>query len=208
MGIVLFLILYIIAAMFMAPGEGIRFHFESESGIITDLSAISLAIASAGAGICFFIRCDVEDRQRFFWLLACLGFFFFAFDELFGFHERFDQKLVESSIGEAKSFRNWNDLVVIVYGLVALPVFFYFLPEILRLPRVAELLTAAFCFYVLHTLIDSTQVEGNVSIILEESCKLFASCFFALTMVVAALTMINNVKNGSSSAHQLSPEMQ
>ena len=197
-----FLILFITVALFLAPGKGMEFHFDNERGVITTLSAIFLATASAAAGISFFIRADSSGRQRFFWLLACAAFFYFAFDELFGFHERFDQKLVNSSVGASKTFRNWNDLVVILYGVAALPVFFYFLPELLRLPRVAELLGTGFGFYVLHTLIDSTQTRSSISIVLEESCKLFASCFFAFAMVVAALTMIQVFRKGAAFAQR------
>ena len=153
-----------------------------------------MAFASAGAGFCFLVMTESKDKQKYFWLLAALGFFFFSFDELFGFHEKFGG-LIGRELGGSGSFRNWNDLIVIGYGLVALPVLLYFIPELLRSPKVAELLGVAFVCYMLHTIIDSTQVTASTtSIILEESCKLFAALFFAFAMVVAALTEVNSIR--------------
>lgn len=184
------LCIYIIIAILIAPVGHPEYHFASERGIITVLSAIFLAMAGSFAGICFLLRHNSNDWLQFFWLLTAIGFLFFSFDELMQFHEKLGGLIKRSSVGPTRTFRNWNDVIVIAYGVVAIPVVFYFLPEILRLPRVTEILVIAFSCYGIHTIIDSTQRRTSVSIILEESAKLFSSAFFAISMIFGILTII------------------
>ena len=83
---------------------------------------------------------------------------------------------------------SWNDVIVILYGVVALPVVLALLPDILRYRMVLELFVIAFVFYVLHTLIDSTQEPyTTTSVILEESAKLFCGAFLALGAFIGFL---------------------
>lgn len=184
------LVIYILIAILIAPDGHPEYHFDKESGIITVFSAILLAMASGFAGTCFLLKHNNTDWLRFFWLLTAFGFLFFAFDELLEFHERLGGLIERSTVGHIQTFRNWNDVVVIGYGIVAIPILIYFLPEILRLPKVAEMLAVAFSCYGIHTIIDSTQTRTNLSIILEESAKLFSSAFFALSMLIGILTIV------------------
>ena len=53
------------------------------------------------------------------------------------------------------------------------------------------MLTVAFCLYCMHTFIDSTQEpRTTVSVILEESAKLFSCAFLAISMLVGLLDII------------------
>ena len=184
------LFIYILIAILIAPDGSPEYHFNSESGIITVLSAIFLALASGFAGTCFLLKHNSTDWLRFFWLLTAFGFLFFCLDELLQFHEKLAGLIERSSVGPTQTFRTWNDVIVIGYGVVAIPILFYFLPEILRFPRVAEILVTAFSCYVIHTIIDSTQRRTSLSIILEESAKLFSSAFFAIAMLFGILTIV------------------
>ena len=95
-------------------------------------------------------------------------------------------------------FRNWNDAVVIVYGVIALFVIAGFVPEIIRYRGVAEIMAIAFVFYVMHTLIDSlADPETPLSMIIEDATKLFASSYLALCMFVAVLGMISAANSSS-----------
>ncbi len=82
-----------------------------------------------------------------------LGFGFLALDELIGFHERLG--IIIGYYAYSSVFRNWNDVIVILYGVIALPFIVVFLSHIMRHRMLLELFIVAFIFYSLHTLIDS-----------------------------------------------------
>lgn len=195
--LLVFLIGYIILSLTIAPEGDLDYHFVKEEGSITALSAILLAMASGFAGMCFFLSRPSFNYARYFWLLSSLAFCFFALDELLGFHE-FGGSLIKNKIGSPQAFRNWNDVIVIGYGFLAIPVFIAFLPEILRYPKVAEMMAIAFVFYGVHTIVDSTfEPRTNISVVVEESAKLLSSAFFSLCMFIAALGIASS--SGSSS---------
>lgn len=190
--IALVLVAVIVVAILVAPEGDLDFHFREEEGIVTALSAISLSMASAFAGVCFLTEGRPGHGMRLWWLLTCLGFFFFACDELLRFHEHVGTWVRHHMFGRPTHFfRNWNDVIVILYGVVALFVVGYFLPRILRLPLHMELLAVAFLSYCVHTGVDVLPHGDGVigqfmssipSSIPEESAKLFASTFFAVAM--------------------------
>ncbi len=190
------LILFCIA---IAPEGDIDFQFREEEGIVTSLSAIFLAMASAFAGLCWLTEGKPGHGIRLWWLLTCIGFFFFACDELMRFHEHVGTFMRREMFGRPSHFfRNWNDAIVVGYGVVALPVIGYFLPRILRLPRYVELLALGFFAYAFHTLVDVLPhaddpigrfMQSIPSSVPEESGKLFASTFFAVAMFVAQRTL-------------------
>ena len=180
-------LVYIYLAILVGPEHKPELHFRSEEGAITALSAIFLAMASGFAGVSFFLSFPETRISRYFWLIAALGLGFLALDELLGFHERLDD-WITAIVGDSEIFRNWNDLIVIGYGLIAIPVFLLFLPEIFRYPKIAETLAVAFLFFCIHTAIDSVvEPPTTVSVILEESAKLFSAAFFATAMFISIL---------------------
>ena len=132
-----------------------------------------------------------DNWSSYFWLLVTFGFGFFALDELLGFHEKLGKIIKASPIGPAETFRNWNDVIVIIYGVIAVCVAIYFLAEILRYPLFAEMLSVAFFCYCLHTLLDSTLGDSSWGRILEESAKVYSSTFFAIAMFIGLLGVVN-----------------
>lgn len=185
---------YIFLAVLVGPENRRELHFRSEEGAITALSAIFLAMASGFAGVSFFLSPPETKMSRYFWLIAALGLGFLSLDELLGFHERVDD-WITVIIGDSQTFRNWNDLIVIGYGLIAIPVFIFFLPEIFRYPQIAETLAVAFLFFCIHTAIDSIQEPPTtLSVILEESAKLFSTAFFATSMFISILGITSLTK--------------
>jgi hypothetical protein len=85
--------------------------------------------------------------------------------------------------------RNWNDVIVLGYGAGAALFGAAFLPEVIRWPRVMELLAVAALFYAIHTAIDSTIDGWALKDIAEEGAKLYSSGFFALAMLGALLAL-------------------
>lgn len=183
---------YILLATIVIPSNATReFHFVSERGAITVLSAIFLAMASAFSMASLMMLVRANDRHIWLWITMTVGFTFFAFDELAQFHERVGSVL-DHYVGPGM-FRGWNNVVVILYGVIALPIMVAFLPNLIRCRMVIELFAVAFLFYGIHTLIDSTrEPRATVSAILEESAKLFAVEFLAIGAFVGFLGILWN----------------
>lgn len=166
-----------------------RDHHFGEDGAVTALSATLLAGAASFALGTFVVSHRGGLRRIVPWLLISVGFALLALDELMMFHEEFGTFIDERV--SSGSFRNWNDIIVIVYGFLAIGGAALFLPTLLRYRLVGELLGIAFLFYVIHTVIDSTQEpRTTTSKILEESAKLVSVSFLALAMLTAFLAAI------------------
>lgn len=174
----------------LAPeGLGSSFHFYDERGAVTALSALCMAWGGAFALVTALQMVREPFRTRLFWYLAAVGLAFMAVDELVGFHEAIgDNNPSVHTTGEKVFgiFRSWNDITVILYGVVALLAGLWFLPEVLRPPRFAELIALGFAAFVAHTVIDSiSEPPSHTSVILEESAKVFCVLFMALAMFTA-----------------------
>ncbi len=197
-GLVVILVLAVaayIALSILAVPEDRKMHFASERGSVTALSAIFLGAGAAFAFLSCFVQHRASGRDRGLWLLVAMALAFLALDELLEFHERVGWFLADGSTGLTlpPSFRNWNDVVVIAYGLVAIPFVIYLFPAIWRYPRLAETFAVAFLFYLIHTLIDSTQEPPTTySIIAEESAKLFSSAFLAFGAFIGTVGIMWN----------------
>lgn len=172
-----------------------------EEGIVTTLSAIFLAMASAFAGAAALSERGGDHRLRWWWALTSLGFFFFSCDELMRFHEQAGTWLRIEVLGRSEFFRNWNDLIVILYGVIAAIVMLRFAPRVLQLPLHPELIALGFLSYVIHTGMDSLPHEDTGPLaylrylptgIIEESAKLFASTFFAMAMLQGLLVILQS----------------
>ena len=182
------MLLVLFLTLYFAPDGDIDYHFRDEQGGITALSAILLAITGGLAGCSHYLTDKSHITKKVFWLFCLAAFVFFAWDELMQVHEYLGQQIRDSLLGSSQIFRNWNDLVVILYGVIALVFFLYFLPIILSYPLLIEVLAVGFVFYVVHTTIDSLAVQRtSVSIILEETCKLLSSASFAFSMFIGLL---------------------
>ena len=173
-------LIFIIFSIYFAPEDrDLDYHFVSERGLITAMSAYLLAAASVFCLVTLTVQFREQKLNARLWVLMALGFAFLCLDETAQFHERLGNLIDDE--WDSGAFRTWNDIIVILYGLVALPLVLVLLPDILRYQMLLELFVVAFIFYAIHTLIDSTQEPPTtVSIILEESAKLFCGVFLAL----------------------------
>ena len=182
---------YIIVATF--NGETPDAHFSYESGAITALSAILLTTASALSLAVLVVNVRFNNPDIVLWVLMALGFGFLALDELIGFHEQLG--IIIGYYAYSGVFRNWNDVIVILYGVIALPFIVVFLSRIMRYRMLLELFIVAFIFYILHTLIDSlSEPSTTLSAILEESSKLICVLFLALSVFIAFIGTVWNVE--------------
>ena len=187
--VLLFVAAYLATAMLTGPLGGMGLQFQ-EGGAVDIMTAVFLVAASVLAAACFRLRRADPDARRIFWLLLSAGFLFVSLDELFEFHENLDYWLRDEGLaGWPSLFRNWNDVILIAYGVAGLAVLAWFWSEIGRLPRVAPLLGLGILCYALHTGIDSTMRGSVLKDLFEESAKLFAAAFFALAMRSAVGSM-------------------
>jgi hypothetical protein len=173
-----------------------------EEGSASILSAATLATGSLLAYTCFFMKSSASRRQKVFFLLVALALTYMALDEVLQFHEHIgldlDHIRAFRKITHATGARSWNDLIIIIYGIVGLPVLLYFLPTVVEIPYIAEYFIIAFLSYVTHTSIDSlANPPTTVSYIFEESAKLGTSTFLALGLLSGLLFLINSKKKAS-----------
>lgn len=189
----LFLVVYISISVFVAPEGDIDYHFSKEKGSINALSGIFLSVTCGFAGVAYFLLGKKINATKIFWLLITVGFAFLAMDELLRFHEGLGTLLEKKSLlGRSQFFKNWNDAIVLAYGLATVIFLAYFLPQILRYPWFAEGLVIAFGFYCATTAVDLLVAERTFkTIMVEETFKLFSSAFFAFTMFTGLLGVLS-----------------
>ncbi|MGI9309573.1 MAG: hypothetical protein ACR2P6_09935 [Gammaproteobacteria bacterium] len=169
----------LLAIVAVPPGQVREFQFVEEHAAIGVLSAIILSMGCAFCMATIAVLLLRRERGILLWVLLTAGFAFLAFDELLLFHERLGR--YANAMASSGVFRGWDDIIVILYGVIALPFAIALLPNLLRYRLVLEFFVIGFLFYVIHTLIDSTQEpQTTTSVILEESAKLFSVEFLAM----------------------------
>ena len=181
-----YVVVYVGLALFDdRPGQ--PYYQFTEGKSIDVMSAVFMSMVSAFAWATFLLH--PRGRGRLFWLLTGLAFLFFAVDELRHYHERMGDWMLEE-LGRAGPFRNWNDVLVLIYGVAGIAVSFVYLPEVVRYRRFTGLLGLGFLMFGVHTAIDGL-VSGDVAYkdVPEETAKLCATAFFALAMLAALLTV-------------------
>jgi hypothetical protein len=198
---------YIALSIVLAPASQVpEFHFVDERGAITVLSAVFLAMGSGFALVSYLLSAAEPPSTRLFWFLMLLAIGFLTMDELLEFHERIGGLLDRwDALGLASgdTFRGWNDIIVICYGVVALFVALFFLPTALSFPVFFELMCVACGFYVIHTAVDTlATTPTTASVMVEESAKLFCSAFIALALLVALLSTIRRAQISTNQAAQ------
>jgi len=184
--IFLVVLIYIFFSVRLHPQNSpYSYHFVREDGSITILSAAFLSTAGL-LSIVSFIFCPFKNKHRkvFFFVMA-LALTYLTLDEVLHFHEmvgdRLDQTGFLKIIFTNTSIRRWNDLIIILYGVVALPALIYFLPIAFKTPYLGEFFILAFASYALHTAIDAVVEPPTVpSTIIEESFKLYAGLFLTI----------------------------
>jgi len=177
-----------------APADEPMFHF-GEKGAVTALSTVFMAMAGALALAVFYLRMDDWKSGAWFWLLLAAGFAFLAIDEQLMLHERGGYALENTQLGPSQTFRNWNDLIVIGYGVVALGIVAFATREILKCRAFAILFATAFFFYAVHTGLDTVlPTDLAWKDVPEESAKLFCALFLFLSLCARFLTQADGMR--------------
>lgn len=179
----------VLAAVLVPPNESDpAFNFVDEQGAVTALSAVFLAAGCAFAFATFLFQSSRDRLVRSVWLLVTAALGFLVLDELLQFHERAGNLIERALPAGPSGVRGWNDVVVILYGVVSIPVGLALLPVLARYPTFLQTMAAAFVFYVIHTATDSlAEPETFTSLVIEESAKLYCSALIALACLSALL---------------------
>src|SRR4051794_13880657 len=163
-------------------GTALPYNFKSERGTITLLSTAMFLLAACFAGKALAGVWAERGRTRLLWLLLTVVMAYFTVDEVAQFHER-SGDFLDAHLPKGP-FRTYNDVVVIMYGLVALPAALLLWREVLRYPRLLTMLLITGVLYVATTSVDTfTEDATPVSVVLEEGIKVCCSTFFALSML-------------------------
>ncbi len=94
--------------------------------------------------------------------------------------------------------RNWNDIIVIIYGVAGLGVLWFFRSVLLSSPRFALLFAAAFVCYSIHTVIDSIVITQNaMKVVPEETFKVMSGYCLFLAMASKLLDTLRDVLAGN-----------
>lgn len=179
-----FILLAVLLAVIALGEPGNRAAaFAREGGAITWVSFAMLLSAAIIAWRGALMPFPGEVLRRLIWLCMAGGLSFLAADEVLGFHESVGLWLDgQVSVREA-GFRTWNDLIVIGYGVVALPLLLAFAPELLRHRGMLQMLGLGFLAYAGHTAVDSLFKPSGISVVIEEGFKV--SCGLALVWSMA-----------------------
>jgi hypothetical protein len=159
--------------------------FLIEGGPLDWLSTIYLGAAAAMAWTAWHAGLRKTDPLSWFLLVSTAGLTFLFLDERFQFHEILFARVLSRWFGDdSLGLRNWNDAIVIGYGVAAMLVILLSLPVLLRHKGLRNFLMAGMVFYGAHTLADSV-LSNSLAIknVLEEPFKLLsvASFFLAFT---------------------------
>ncbi len=160
-------------------------HYLREGSPVDMLSSTFLGTSAALAGVALLM--SRHWRSRLFWALCTLGSLFLMLDERLQLHEEAPDWFGSGAWGDPPfGMRNWNDVVMLGYGAVALVLGLLTLPAFLRHRRVRALLVIGFGFFILHTAIDMSFSKGAMKDVFEETCKLLAGASFMLAFIDAA----------------------
>jgi hypothetical protein len=177
---------YLLVWWILAPDHH-KNQFFREGGTIDWLSTVFLATAALFAWLTWAARKGEREPARWFWLASSAGLAFLSIADRFQVHERIQKQWLEPLYGDPTVFRNWNDIAVILYGVIGLVVLLAALPAALqhRLPR--RLLIAGFACYTVHTLIDILLPRSHPKTLFEEGFKVLAGCSLMLAYASAAM---------------------
>lgn len=185
-------IAYLVRCALVRPdGQPVEFHFVQEWSPLVAYTFLQFSLASAFAFATYLVLHFAKNPHKLVWLLLSMALAFLAMDEILEIHEKLGNAFENRH--HSTVFRNWNDLIVIIYGVIAAGFTLWYLPSLIRFRLAFELFCIAGLFYVIHTSIDAlVDPATSVSIILEESNKAFSSVFLMLASITGFLMTLRN----------------
>ncbi len=190
--------LYLWFCLAVSPPRKPTMHF-LERGFATALSAILLSMAGAIGLANFYLRKSAGFIPATYWLFMGLGLLVLALDEQMMIHEWIGLVFNSRDMEVPLPVRNWNDVIVIGYGVIGLTFCIFFYREILRYRAYLVLLVIGFSFYVVHTAVDSLVVENTLQkIVIEEGAKVTCNMFLLLANAVYLHAMLQPLRRSKA----------
>lgn len=175
-------------------------HYLREGSPVDLLSTTFLGTGAALAGVALLL--GGQKRTRMFWLLCTLGAIFLMLDERLQLHEEAPDLIGDGAWGDPPlGLRNWNDVIMAGYGVVALVLGLLTLPAFLRHRRVRALLVTSFGFFALHTAIDMSFEASALKDVFEEPFKLLSGASLMLAFMAAAQVELQQRASALAAAH-------
>ena len=169
----------LLSIIWVPEGKTIAYNIGGEGGFVTSISASYLILSSAFSLAILIVLKEIEHSVTLSWAILSFGFVYLAIDELMMIHE--NTGYIIERYFPIQYFRNWNDVIVIIYGLIALLIIAFILPAIIRFKWIIEMFYIGFLLYGIHTITDTiNEPSTDFSIIIEESAKLFSVSFLFL----------------------------
>jgi len=179
-----FTLVYLYACYLAGSDDRPHFFFR-EGGLVDCLSGVYLASGALLAWMNWKLRPASRPAEAAFWLVTAIGLAVLAFDERFQLHEQLDNRWLLETYGRPLIGKNWNDVIVIIYGAGALLAGLLGGPPMARLRALRGFLALGFVFYVLHTATDVLRERGPTTYLIEEPFKLLAGASFMLAFLHA-----------------------
>jgi len=153
----------------LGPAERPNLFFR-EGGPIDLVSSVWLLSASALFGLTYLS--SRGSSLRAFWLVASVGLLFLGIDERFQGHELLSEEIqAPAPLG----MRNWNDVAVLSYGVVAAALVLWRLPLLWRAKRLRWLGILACGLASISTGIDSIFSSSTAKDLWEETFKILSA---------------------------------
>lgn len=177
-----FTAVFLLVCALSGPDRYRHLYFR-EGGLIDCVSATFLGCAAIFA----WLNWKIGPRGRFldstFWIVTSAGLAFLALDERFQFHEQLDNRWLLEVYENPWFGKNWNDVIVVAYGVIAVAVFAMGIATVLRYRTLRGFLIAGFVFYAVHSTVDLLLERVSATYLVEESFKLLAGASFLLAFL-------------------------
>jgi hypothetical protein len=166
-----------------------------ERQAITFISALQLALTAMTAFFTYIIgrilyKSNMERlRDIRIWLISFFVFVFCTADEYFMLHEGVDSSVAKAFFGITKN-PHMDGLALMIYGAIALVLFYKFKNEIFRYRQALWLFAVGGVFFAMTTVLDLNSVD-QFKIIVEETAKLIAVAFIFLGHIKILIENVN-----------------
>ncbi|MFQ6019407.1 MAG: hypothetical protein ACE5KW_01480 [Dehalococcoidia bacterium] len=126
----------------------------------------------------------VDAPGSFFWIISGAGLVWLGLDDYFQIHERVGDLLEEGLGTTVPLLNNFDDLILLGYGIIGLAVFAIFLGELMRSRAVFPLLATGIGFLVISQAIDFFAPEGTVLAGVENPTNIIGAGFILTAYLV------------------------
>jgi hypothetical protein len=189
--LVCFNIILITSSIISGNQKGnIMLRFE-ERQTVTLFSALFLGFTALTSLYIFLLKKSAASKSEgyMFWLLSAIGFFYLCMDEYFMAHEGIDEG-IGHLFGLDIKHLNLDNLIILLYGLIALAITYYFRRAIMKHKVMLPCFVLGAIGLLGTILFHSFERVDIIYEVFEESSKIVAVSFFFLGYFLAFLSSL------------------